>query len=164
MLKTPKKIEWLEDNFNYFDEDDLNMMVRTCLLTEQFIERHADVLDWALISKYQTLTEKFIAKHKYEVYWELICAYQILSEPFIEEYTDYVDWKKISSCQTLSDEFVYRHQNEVDFVALIYERRKLQYIIEYRKVYSFSDLIEPAFCFIVTLCLLIFTIYIFSPF
>ena len=56
-------------------------------LSEEFIERHSELVDWDLISMYQKLSEDFIERHSDLVNWNLISEYQKLSEDFIERHS-----------------------------------------------------------------------------
>ena len=73
-------------------------------LSEKFIDRYVDKLDWMKISKYQNLSEQFIEKHADKLNWNLISEYQNLSEEFIERNADKLDWYKISQYQKLSEQ------------------------------------------------------------
>ena len=55
------------------------------VLSEEFIEKHSDKLDWRDISWSQKLSEKFIEKHSNKIDWKEISEYQNLSEEFIKE-------------------------------------------------------------------------------
>jgi len=54
----------------------------------------------------EPLSEEFIERNKDLVDWRCIRAYQKLSEEFIERNKDLVDWWCISGCQKLSEEFL----------------------------------------------------------
>lgn len=71
-------------------------------LTEQFIEKHSDWLDWGFISYYQILSEKFIEQHKDKIDWECISSSQKLSEKFILKYKDKLDWWKLTKNANLA--------------------------------------------------------------
>lgn len=146
LLKTPRTLEWLEKNFDEFDDEDLDNIVTKQQLTETFIERHSEDLDWELISQYQTLSEDFIAKHKIDVYWCKICMYQKLSEKFIEEYSDYVDWSEVSYRQKLSEKFIHQHQEKINFSLLIINEKMhpkfinvVRALMKYHKNFTSSD-------------------------
>jgi len=57
-------------------------------LSEKFIEKYSDKVNWVLISKYQKLSEKFIEKYKDKVNWKYISEHQKLSKSFIEKHKD----------------------------------------------------------------------------
>jgi len=78
-------------------------------LSEEFIERNKDLVDWICISVYQKLSEEFIERNKDRVNWVWISEYQKLSEEFIERNKDLVDWWSISKYQKLSEEFRLKH-------------------------------------------------------
>jgi len=66
-------------------------------ITNNFIDKHKDELDWKIISSYRKLDEEFIDKYQYKVNWKLISRFQELSESFIEKHKNRVDWYNKSS-------------------------------------------------------------------
>ena len=74
-------------------------------LSEEFIRKFKNKVDWGCISAYQKLSEDFIRKFQDKVYWDYISKFQNLSEDFIREFKDKVDWNEISECQKLSKKF-----------------------------------------------------------
>lgn len=60
-------------------------------LSEKFIMKFQDYLDWDLISIYQVLTEKFMSEFREKINWTFIAMYQQLSETFIQEFNDRLD-------------------------------------------------------------------------
>ena len=79
------------------------------ILTETFIEKYSDKIQWYITSAYQILSEAFIDKHSDRVNWYNISYNQILSEPIIEKYKDKVVWHYIMLYQKLSYEFMEKH-------------------------------------------------------
>ena len=64
---------WIEFVENKFGIKKLwKMISRFQDLSEEFIERHADEVDWFWISEDQKLSEDFIERHADEVDWSLI--------------------------------------------------------------------------------------------
>ncbi len=63
---------------------------------------------------YQKLSEGFIEKHKDNVNWKFISKNQALSEPFIEKNVDRVDWYYVSKYQKLSEIFIEKHKYNLD--------------------------------------------------
>lgn len=61
------------------------------VLSEEFIERYIDKIDWFSVSMYQYLSEEFIDKYSDCVYWKEISQYQNISYDFIQTY-----WEKIN--------------------------------------------------------------------
>jgi hypothetical protein len=113
IIEEIKDIEkFFGDNiYKYVFED--NIFSKYQKLSEEFIEKHCDKIDWFWVSKYQKLSESFIEKHYDKVYWGYISGYQKLSEEFIEKHYDKVYWGCISKCQTLSKEFRQKHKNKI---------------------------------------------------
>ncbi len=56
--------------------------------------------------KKYSLTEFFIEKYIDEVDWKTICLFQRLNEYFIEKHTNNVDWNIISFTQPLGESFI----------------------------------------------------------
>lgn len=104
------------------------------LLSEGFMYRYSEYLNWSLIfqhqilsheflrnnlsklyrnkgivSRYQHLSEMMIREFDYLLDWNILSAYQKLSEPFIEEFKEKVDWDNILSYQELTEEFKKKH-------------------------------------------------------
>ena len=84
-------------------------------LSEDFIGKHADEVDWNYISVHQKLPEDFIGKHADEVDWIYISKYQKLSKDFIEKYADKVNWNYISVYQKLSEDFIEKYADKVNW-------------------------------------------------
>ena len=118
-------------------------------LSEEFIERHQDVINWDNVSKYQTLSEEFIEKHQDKLWWSYICSSQILSEPFMEKFQDKIDWNCVSSFQKLSEEFIAKFKDKVNWKAIsIYQKLSEEFILEHkgklnlRLIFKFQKLSE----------------------
>ena len=81
-------------------------------LTEAALERflpHLTADGWRCISARQRLTEAFIRRHKDDLDWGSLCFHQRLREDFIEEMESYVFWEEIGCYQELSEAFILRH-------------------------------------------------------
>jgi hypothetical protein len=63
-----------------FDFNDYKSYLKP--LSEEFIERNKDLVNWINISGYQKLSEEFIERNKDLVNWYYISKYQKLSEEF----------------------------------------------------------------------------------
>ena len=94
-------------------------------LSEKFIEKFQDKVDWDLISEYQKLSECFIRKFQNKVSWDDISACQKLSEDFIEEFQDKVEWFFISQHQKLSEKFILKHWNILNHNLIIVHQKGL---------------------------------------
>ena len=70
-------------------------------------------VDYYKLISNQKLSEEFIEKHKDKVNWSYISIHQKLSESFIEKYIDKVDWWYILKYQTLSEEFRQKHNDKI---------------------------------------------------
>lgn len=86
-------------------------------LSEEFIDRHKDELNWNYVSSFQKLSEEFIESHLDYVDWGCISSYQKLSEEFIEKYANKIDWKFIIRNTKIhfSNDFIIKHKDFIDF-------------------------------------------------
>ena len=102
-------------------------------MTESFIEKHQDKVNWVYISVYQKLSESFIEKFKDKVSWYYISESQKLTESFIEKYEDKLDWYCISILQKLTESFIEKHQDKVNWSSIsIYQKLSENFIENYK--------------------------------
>ncbi|KAF2900371.1 hypothetical protein ILUMI_05815 [Ignelater luminosus] len=109
-------VELSEDFIRKF-KDDLNWR---CILTyqklsEEFLREFKDIVDWKLVSNYQELSESFMREFKESINWPCISLKQELSAEFILEFKDRVNWTNISALQTLSESTIRQFQDYVDW-------------------------------------------------
>ncbi|GFU22347.1 hypothetical protein TNCV_568011 [Trichonephila clavipes] len=57
-------------------------------MSEDFMEKHVNLLDWVAVSHHQTLSEPFIRKYHEKLDMDLVSSSQKLSENMIREYED----------------------------------------------------------------------------
>jgi hypothetical protein len=69
-----------------FDNRIWNHISEHQVLSEEFIRKYQNKVDWISISVYQKLSEEFIREFKYKVFWPFIFKYQDLSEDFKKEF------------------------------------------------------------------------------
>jgi len=79
---------------------------------------------WSTISGAQFLSESFIEKYSDKIDWPKVSKCQKLSESFITKYTDKVSWYFISGHQELSEDFLIKHQHRVNWF-IVYAYQKL---------------------------------------
>lgn len=115
----------------------LGTLLNDYLFTEEQLEKVAKIMGkycwWYTISKYQILSESFIEKHKDNVDWNVICIYQSLSEPFIEKFQDKVNWYTISEYQKLSEAFIEKHRDKVNWTIISCRQNLSESFIEKHK-------------------------------
>ena len=103
----------------YMDEIDWESVCANQNLSEEFIEKYKDKIDWDSLSIFGELTEDFIEKYNDKLDWNDICHYQRLSESFMEKYQDKINWQIISRDQSLSEQFIEKFQDRVDWNSII---------------------------------------------
>ena len=128
----------LSEEFIDRHADKLNWFYISCKqrLSEKLIEKHKDKVDWVCISGQQKLSEDFIRRHATDVDWSRICNHQILSEEFIEEFVDRIPnagvWVLISWGQKLSEAFIERHKDDLDWCSIcMYQKLSEDFIRKY---------------------------------
>ena len=109
-------------------------------LSENFIRKFQDTVNWDYISQYQKLSEDFIREFKDKVNWEYISEYQKLSEDFIREFQDKVNWYCIPAFQKLSEDFIREFKDEVSWYHICrYQKISEDIIQEFKnKIYWHS--------------------------
>ena len=63
---------------------------------------------------FQQLSEEFIAKNHDKVNWVAVAEYQMLSEAFIDTWSDRLGWSHVSSFQQLSEAFILTHLDRLN--------------------------------------------------
>ena len=69
------------------------------MLSDDFIRKFQDKLDWDFISGSVPLTENFIEEFQDKIRWYLVSKSQNLSEDFVRQHQDMLDWKWLSRYQ-----------------------------------------------------------------
>ena len=133
--QTEEFIEKHQDLVNWFD---ISIYQE---LTEEFIEKHSNEISWDYISIYQKLTEEFIEKHSNKVDWYYISKYQKLTEKFIEKHSKEISWYYISTYQKLTEEFIEKHSNKVDWNLIsIYQKLTEEFIEKHSNEISWDHI------------------------
>jgi hypothetical protein len=92
-------------------------------LSEEFMAKYENIIDWEYISKYQKLSEEFMEKHINKIGQWLISRYQILSEKIMEKYFDKIDWYNVSYFQKLSEKFIEKYKNKINANGIIKNKK-----------------------------------------
>ena len=99
--------------FENLDRFDFNVISSQCYLSEEFMERFANKLNWEFISRWQRLSNGFIRKFKYELDWRQMVSTQALSEDLMEEHAQLIDWGNVARYQKLSEEFISKFKDRL---------------------------------------------------
>lgn len=95
-------------------------------LTDEVIEKCGAVINWRLISLHRELTEEFIEKYKDKLDWDIICCRSIDID-LLDKYASYLKWDMISIWCRLTRKFIIKHKDKLDLNIL--EQRKYLYKI-----------------------------------
>lgn len=100
-------------------------------LTEEFMDKYADMLDWYLLSRYQDMSEEFIENHRDKIKWNSILSRNMISENFVRKYADELNWTAlIGSSMNLSIDFIREFVDRIDFNKFFYQRNVGQKVVE----------------------------------
>ncbi len=103
-------------------------------LSEAFIDKYADRVDWYAISVYQKLSEAFIEKHTDRVNWYQISEYQELSEALIENNEYQINWNGLSHNKKITygiiDRF-YHRLRPTDAIRDCFRRERVKCLVRW---------------------------------
>lgn len=63
-------------------------------LSENFMRKHADKLDWFKLSIHQKFSEQFAREFQDRVFWVAMAENQHFNKDFKREFAEELDWKK----------------------------------------------------------------------
>src|SRR3712207_9309191 len=63
-------------------------------LTEEFMDKYQDQLNWGYICQTQKLSENFMRNHENKMVWNFVSKYQTLTESFINDYQNKLNWDR----------------------------------------------------------------------
>jgi hypothetical protein len=105
---SPKLFEYLSNKYSILSSSLIPYIIKNQNnISKEFIEKYNKDIDWTNIcSQYHRLTEPFMRKFHEYLDWPLVSKAQKLSEKFIEDFQDKVIWQHIFEWQSsLSPEF-----------------------------------------------------------
>lgn len=86
-----------------------------------FINKHADRINWGAASKFLKLDENTIAENHHRVNWQKISMYQPLSEAFMRDWRFHIDWDMIPVYQkNISEEFLQAFADKMKWHIVVY--------------------------------------------
>jgi hypothetical protein len=87
-------------------------IVKTQALTEQFIEKYCQELEWNNICVHQNLSDQFIKKHEANINWSIISKKRKMSVAFVINNDRHIKWDQIWHNQNFSyDEIKVLHDH-----------------------------------------------------
>lgn len=109
--KSQKNLNLLLHNVNWSD------ISKHFLLSEDFMYRYADYLDWELIFQHQIISDEFLRNNLSKLYRNrgVVSRYQHLSENMMRELDYLLDWSILSKYQTMSETFIEENREKVNW-------------------------------------------------
>lgn len=114
--------EFINKHLNKFINDYLDkhyvwtVIPQTQRVSEQFIEKWKDKINWEEVCRYQKLSSKFLDEHTKYLIWEIVEYNQDLEEWFIEEHIDKLNFDKLLTRQNLSQKFMEKYSNRINWL------------------------------------------------
>jgi len=103
----------------YADILDWNYLVRYQQLSINVLKKYKDRINWNAASFYQVLPESIIIDNIDKIGWASISNEQLLSKKFMDKYADYLFWDFIVQKQEISEEFIEKHIDRIDCDILV---------------------------------------------
>lgn len=82
-------------------------------LSERAIDEFKDRLSWFYVSE-KPMTEEFMRKHIDKLNFTKISKYQKLSNSFIEDFADLLEWNYISEYQNIDEYLLYKFKHRLN--------------------------------------------------
>lgn len=102
-------------------EYEVNWLVASVYnISERMIDLFHDKLSWFYISE-QPMSEAFMRKYVNKLNWKKISKYQKLSREFISDFADKLEWNYISEYQNITEDILYKFKDRLN-LAVIYRR------------------------------------------
>lgn len=86
-------------------ETDLLQAIITEKLSEEFMRKYADKLDWYFVSNCQNLSESFLREFRHKIVWKAIDNTHSFSLEFIREFAKELDLKHRKLRKEIKNEF-----------------------------------------------------------
>jgi len=99
-------------------------------LSESIIREFQDRLNWTKLSWSQSLSETLIREFQNKVDWRHVSNEQTLTESFIREFSDKVNWRHLSGSQELSEPFIEEFADKVNWTIISYYQKLSKKFIE----------------------------------
>lgn len=97
----------------------INTLISSRKLSEDFIEKYIipKNIFWSCISKYQILSESFMDKYKDKLNWDIMLISQAMSENFILSHIEYINWGLLSTYKKtqLSVDFLLKYKDKLNW-------------------------------------------------
>lgn len=127
--------ETLSEEFMYRCRDQVNWVaiVEHQKLSEPFMRKVLAYLNMHRVATYQTLSETFMEEFANSLSWSIISEGQDLSETFMEKHANRLLWSNISECQNLSEAFIARNIYRISFNAInVYRNLSEEFLLDKR--------------------------------
>lgn len=104
----------------YIDFLDWKIIVKWVPLKEAFIEKHADLLTWDYVLLHQrTISDDFILKHKNDfTKWNYLGIHRETSIDLAHKLEDKINWSAFSSEAKMNDNFIREFKDKLDWTRI----------------------------------------------
>lgn len=109
----------LSDEFIIKFQDKLNWkIILKKKVSNELLERCKENVDWDYISREYPLEDKFIDQFKDQLNW-IILSHRKLTSPMLDKYATYINWKIISRLRDMSPMFIEKYRKYLDLDILL---------------------------------------------
>lgn len=134
--------DYLDSLYPNLDADEKERLYSLHPLSEQFVEKHLKgKREWKrYAADVRSLSEEFIRKHADKLDWHTLCSTQKLSERLMEDYIDRLDWLEVSINQKLSEKFIRKHQDKVVWgEILLNQKLSMNMLYELANIFTIEE-------------------------
>lgn len=151
-------------DYRYYSDSYIIPLITHQTLSVELLDKYWHIFknNSTYVSKWQNLTEDFIEKHAEDLNWDEISRHQVLSEDFMKKWEKKINWNWVHQTQELSKQFVMEIYNEFmlnaqhlvgynmkftqSFIERYYDRFKWNWVLISRYVELNSDFVLQHRC------------------
>jgi hypothetical protein len=118
----------------------LNTQKEIKLLSEEYMDEHADDLNWDEVSLYQKMIVDFIVKHQKQINFRLLSGNPFLTFEIIDRFSTKISWPTISmNGKGLSESMMFNYRNKLVWsIVLSQKQLELKFLIIMSEIFRKS--------------------------
>jgi hypothetical protein len=112
-------------------------------ISEDFIERNADWINWEFLCSYQPLSTRLIEKHHLKINFDTLINYQKVSQKILLKFREEINVDSLTKYQPLSEKFIARYHELFEMYwgnIVYYQKLSLQFLIDNKHQFEVEDL------------------------
>lgn len=122
------------DKFDNEQEPDWDLISKHFKLSEEFMRKYSDKLNWMNLCIYQFMSVNFMREFIIHLKFPFLAFYQVLDFEFLKDYAPRLKWNHVSRHQHLTEDMIRYFQHRVDWDNIsTYQKLSEEFIIEYNE-------------------------------